>query len=80
MFSLLYDDDMKRHITLIEISKSELKRFQKNHLSGIIDHPLATPDKKTSPLYSKLNDRSNINRRKRNVSFVDTLFVNYIDL
>ena len=65
--STLHDDKVKQPIYLIELSKSELKRFKNNtiHLSGLIDHPIATNKKKILPLYSKVNYGSNINKRKR---------------
>ena len=80
--SLLYDDVVKQPTTLIELSNSELKRFKDNimHLSGLHVHKHSTTNKSTLPLYSTVTYGSNINRRKKNVSFIDTSFVNYIDL
>ena len=80
--SLLYDDEVKQPTTLIELSNSELKRYKNNtiHLSGLNVHPKSTTNNSTLPLYSTVTYGSNINRRKKNVSFVKTTFVNYIDL
>ena len=78
-----YGDAKVRHpSTLIELSNTELKRHTKNtiHLSGLIEHQLASMNNKSLPLYSKVTYGSNINKRKRRVSFVDTSFVNYVDL
>ena len=83
LLSKVYEDDKVKHpITLIELSNSELNRHKKNtiHLSGLIVHPLASTNEQSSPLYVKVNYVPNINKRKRRVLFVDTSFVNYVDL
>ena len=78
----LYGDEIRRPSSLIELSKSELKRFEHNiiHLSGLKHNPNSKKDLSSLPLYSQINYGSNINKRKKSVSFVDTSFVNFINL
>ena len=66
----------------IEFRLRQFNRYEKNtiHLSGLTEIPSATKNKTTLPLYSKVKYGTNVNKRKLNVSFVDTSFVNYIDL
>ena len=78
----LFHDKIRRPTSIIELSKSELKRFERNivYLTGLKHVSNSKLDSRSLPLYSHIKYGSNINKRKKNVSFVDTSFVNFIDL
>ena len=67
----LYDDKVRHPASIIELSKSELKRFEHNtiHLTGLKHVQNFKQNTSSLPLYSHIKYGANINRRKKKSFF-----------